>query len=37
VDRFDLAALMIRFWWMVAGAWFGASVWILRSVASSIR
>jgi hypothetical protein len=37
VDRYDVAALTIRFWWILAGAWLGASVWILRSVAVTIR
>jgi hypothetical protein len=31
-DRFDVAALLLQYWWVVAGAWICGATWVLVSI-----
>jgi hypothetical protein len=36
VDRFVIAGLTLRFWWVVAGCGAAVSAWLLATIARSI-
>jgi hypothetical protein len=36
VSRYDVAALIIRFWWLVAGLGVASTGWLLHSIAAQI-
>ena len=36
LDRFDVATLIFRFWWVVVGLSLALGAWLLRSIAESV-
>ena len=36
LDRFDVAALILRYWWVVVGLSLALGVWLLRSIAEGV-
>jgi hypothetical protein len=34
-DRFDVAATILQFWWVIASAWIVGTIWLFHSIHSA--